>query len=102
MTMSNSTWIRELHRSQPLRSRGRTVAASVSDLASAVDDVRDRIESLPLSRVDSCFAINWLNSARSLAEAGEPKAARYQLRIVVKKLFPRDLKRITLSRNSNP
>jgi hypothetical protein len=68
-------------------------------LASAADDIQDRIEPLPLSQVDFCFAINWVTSARSLAEAGEPEAARYQLRIVVKRLFPRDSKRITLSRS---
>ena len=59
------------------------------DLVSAIDDMQDRIESLPLSQVDSCFAINWVASARSLVEAGEPEAARYQLGIVFRKLFPR-------------
>jgi hypothetical protein len=101
--MSSSTWMPKRHffrLPRSGRSCGPTVADSARDLVSAVDDVLDRIDSLPLSQVDSCFAINWVTSARSLAEAGEPEAARYQVRIVVKKLFPRDLKRIALPRSS--
>ena len=101
--MSIPTWMPQPHffrLPRSGRSCGPTVADSARDLVSAVDDVLDRIESLPLSQIDSCFAINWVTSARSLAEGGELEAARYQLRIVVKKLFPRDLKCITLSRSS--
>jgi hypothetical protein len=102
--MSNSSWIprphfRRLRRSG--RSYGPAVAESADDLVSAAGDVLDRIESRPLSQVDLCFAVNWANSARSLAEAGELGAARYQLRIVAKKLVPRHLNRISFSRSPN-
>ncbi len=100
--MSNSTWIPQPHYfrlPRSGRSCGRTVKDSVKDLVSAIDDALGRIESLSLSQVDSCFAINWVTSARSLAEAGETGAAHYQLCIVVKKLFPRHSKRVSPSRS---
>jgi hypothetical protein len=90
--MSISTRVFEPHLfrlRRSTRSCSPTAAKPARGLVSVVDDVQDRVESLPLSKIDSCFAINWVASARSLAEAGEPRAARYQLGIVVRKLFPR-------------
>jgi hypothetical protein len=72
------------------RSAGRTRGRRAARIRAALAELRRLVEDLPLPPADGCFARNWLASAAELIEAGDLRAAGYQIRLVVRKLkvFP--------------
>jgi hypothetical protein len=60
--------------------------SAVAEVARHFADVQRLVASLPLTSAEYCFAHNWLTSAQQLWQAGHYATARYQVRMVAKKL----------------
>jgi hypothetical protein len=55
-------------------------------IAAEFDRLSDLVAALPLTTEEYCFAINWIAGARRCWAAGDDGAARYQLRMIGRRL----------------
>jgi hypothetical protein len=61
-------------------------AWSDQGIATAFDHLSELVAALPLTTEEYCFAANWITAARVCWSSGDFGAARYQLKVIRKKV----------------